>query len=139
MAIPEFPRELFFGALHKLLELDNAWIKPGVGNSLYIRPFAIATQVGVSASPSDAYKFMIILSPAQAYYSGAVKVVIAENFSRAADGGVGFAKAAGNYGAQFYTYQSGEGKRIPAGNLDGCQRTQIPGRGGYYECLLPNQ
>jgi len=102
MAIPEFPQELFFGALHQLLELDRDWVKPGLGNSLYIRPFAMATQVGVSASTSDEYKFMIILSPAQAYYTGAVKVVIAESFSRAADGGVGFAKAAGNYGAQFY-------------------------------------
>ena len=62
----------------------------------------IATQEGVSASPSNRYKFLIICSPAQAYYSGEVKVVIAEQYSRAADGGVGFAKAAGNYAAQFY-------------------------------------
>ena len=102
MAIPEFPEEYFFGALHKLLELDRDWIKPGVGNSLYIRPFVIGTQVGVSASPSDEYKFMILLSPAQAYYTGDVRVVIAEQYSRSADGGVGFVKAAGNYGAQFY-------------------------------------
>ena len=102
MAIPEFPKEFFFEGLETLLRLDNAWIKPGLGNSLYIRPFVIATQNGVSASPSDQYKFMIILSPAQAYYSGSVKVVIAEHYSRAADGGVGAAKAAGNYGAQFY-------------------------------------
>ncbi|TDI76199.1 MAG: branched-chain amino acid aminotransferase [Bacteroidetes bacterium] len=102
MAIPEFPEDLFFGALHQLLTLDNAWIRPGLGNSLYIRPFVIATQNGVSASSSNEYKFMIILSPAQAYYTGDVKVVIAEKYSRAADGGVGFAKAAGNYGAQFY-------------------------------------
>jgi branched-chain amino acid aminotransferase len=102
MAIPEFPKELFFGALQTLLELDQDWIKPGLGNSLYIRPFVIATQAGVSASPSSEYKFMILLSPAQAYYSGEIKVVFSEHYSRAADGGVGFAKAAGNYGAQFY-------------------------------------
>ena len=102
LAIPEFPRELFFGALEELLKLDKDWIKPGLGNSLYIRPFVIATQYGVSASPSNEYKFMIILSPAQAYYTGEVKVVIAEHYSRAADGGVGAAKAAGNYAAQFY-------------------------------------
>ncbi|MDC7995770.1 branched-chain amino acid aminotransferase [Altibacter sp. HG106] len=102
MAIPEFPREYFFEALHALLHLDKAWIKPGVGNSLYIRPFAMATEAGVSASPSNQYKFMIIMSPAQAYYTGKVKVVFAESFSRAADGGVGYVKAAGNYGAQFY-------------------------------------
>ena len=102
MAIPEFPEDLFFDALNQLLKLDKVWVKSGLGNSLYIRPFVMATQNGVSASPSTEYKFMIILSPAQAYYTGDVKVVIAEKFSRASDGGVGFAKAAGNYGAQFY-------------------------------------
>ena len=94
MAIPEFPEELFFDAMNQLLKMDKAWVQPGFGNSLYIRPFVIATQNGVSASPSNEYKFMIILSPAQAYYTGDVKVVIAESFSRAADGGVGYAKAA---------------------------------------------
>jgi branched-chain amino acid aminotransferase len=102
MAIPEFPKELFFEALHKLLELDKAWVKPGVGNSLYIRPFVIATQVGVAASPSDRYKFMILSSPVNAYYSGDVKVQIAEHYSSSSNGGVGAAKAAGINGAQFY-------------------------------------
>ena len=102
LAIPEFPKEFFFSALEELLKLDKEWIKKGFGNSLYIRPFVIATQTGVSASEANRYKFMIICSPAQAYYSGEVKVKFSEEFSRAADGGVGFAKAAGNYGAQFY-------------------------------------
>ena len=102
LAIPEFPKELFFEALEKMLVLDKDWIKPGIGNSLYIRPFVIATQAEVSASPSSEYKFLILFSPAQAYYSGDVKVVIAEHYSRSADGGVGAAKAAGNYAAQFY-------------------------------------
>lgn len=102
LAIPEFPKELFFEALEKMLILDKDWIKPGIGNSLYIRPFVIATQAEVSASPSNEYKFLILFSPAQAYYAGDVKVVIAEHYSRSADGGVGAAKAAGNYAAQFY-------------------------------------
>ena len=102
LAIPEFPRNLFFDAMQKLFDLDRDWVKPGVGNSVYIRPFAMATEPGVSASPSDEYKFMILLSPVNAYYLGEVKVLIAEHYSRSADGGVGFAKAAGNYGAQFY-------------------------------------
>src|SRR5690606_38134025 len=59
-------------------------------------------QVGVGASPSTEYKFMILMSPAQAYYTGDVKVVIADHYSRSANGGVGAAKAAGNYGAQFF-------------------------------------
>ena len=102
LAIPEFSPEIFLEALNTILKLDSEWIKPGIGNSIYIRPFVIATQRGVAASESSEYKFMILLSPAQAYYKGEVKVVIAEHYSRAADGGVGAAKAAGNYGAQFY-------------------------------------
>ncbi|SDS04077.1 branched-chain amino acid aminotransferase [Gramella sp. MAR_2010_147] len=102
LAIPEFPKEYFFEALEELLKIDKDWIKKGFGNSLYLRPFVIATEAGVSASAANEYKFMIICSPAQAYYSGEVRVKFSEKFSRAADGGVGFAKAAGNYGAQFY-------------------------------------
>ncbi|SHF48255.1 branched-chain amino acid aminotransferase [Salegentibacter echinorum] len=102
LAMPEFPKEYFFKGLEELLKLDKEWIKKGFGNSLYIRPFVIATEECVSASPSTKYKFMIICSPAQAYYSGEVRVQFSEKYSRAANGGVGAAKAAGNYAAQFY-------------------------------------
>ncbi|MGB0837709.1 MAG: branched-chain amino acid aminotransferase [Flavobacteriaceae bacterium] len=102
LAMPAFPKGFFFEGLETLLNLDREWIKNGEGNSLYIRPFVIATESGVSASPSTEYKFMIICSPAQSYYSGEVKVLIAEKYSRSADGGVGYAKAAGNYAGQFY-------------------------------------
>lgn len=102
LAIPEFPEEYFFPALEALLNLDKAWIKKGFGNALYLRPFVIATEPGVGATPSTKYKFMIICSPVKGYYKGEVRVKFSDTFSRAADGGVGFAKAAGNYGAQFY-------------------------------------
>ncbi|WP_025742580.1 branched-chain amino acid aminotransferase [Aquimarina pacifica] len=102
LAMPEFPEEFFFEGLNTLLKLENDWIKPGFGNSLYIRPFSIATQASVSASEADEYKFLIICSPAQSYYSGDVSVLIAEEYSRSASGGIGYAKAAGNYAAQFY-------------------------------------
>ncbi|WP_418262298.1 branched-chain amino acid aminotransferase [Flavobacterium faecale] len=102
MAMPEVPEEVFMEGLNELLKLDHEWIKKGLGNSLYIRPFLIATGEGVIANPSDEYKFMIILSPAKAYYSGEVKVLIAEHYSRAANGGIGAAKTAGNYAGQFY-------------------------------------
>ena len=83
--------------------MDKEWIKKGAGNSLYVRPFVFASQAGVQASASNAYKFMIICSPVSSYYSGGeVHVQVAEKFSRAAAGGVGYAKAAGNYAAQFY-------------------------------------
>jgi len=102
MAMPEVPESIFMGGLKKLLQLDEQWVKKGIENTLYIRPFMIATGHGVIAAPSQEYRFMIILSPARSYYSGEVKVIIAEHYSRAANGGIGAAKAAGNYSAQFY-------------------------------------
>ena len=102
LAMPDVPEEVFIGGLKKLIQIEKEWVKKGKGNSLYIRPFMIATGHGVVAAPSAEYRFMIILSPAKSYYSGEVKVLIAEHYSRAANGGIGAAKAAGNYSGQFY-------------------------------------
>lgn len=102
MAMPEVPEFVFMEGLKQLIQLEKNWVKTGLGNSLYLRPFMIATGAGVIAAPSQEYRFMIILSPAKSYYSGEVKVIIAEHYSRAANGGIGAAKAAGNYSAQFY-------------------------------------
>ena len=102
LAMPEFPKDLFFNALHNLLKIDTDWIKPGFGNSLYIRPFIFASEGSINATEAKEYKFMIICAPASSYYSGEVRVKIEKSFSRAAKGGVGYAKAAGNYAAQFY-------------------------------------
>lgn len=102
LAMPEFPEEWFDEGLKELLKIDKDWIKKGFGNALYLRPFVIATSNGVKASPSKEYKFMIITSPVQEYHSGDMKVKIADYYSRAANGGYGFAKAAGNYAGQFY-------------------------------------
>ena len=102
LAMPEFPENLFFEGLNELLKLDSDWIKPGLGNSLYIRPFIFATEGSINATEANQYKFMIICAPASSYYSGEVRVKIEKSFSRAAKGGVGYAKAAGNYAAQFY-------------------------------------
>ena len=102
LAMPEVPEEIFINGLHEILKIEKDWVKKGKGNTLYIRPFMIAIGTGVIAQPSTQYRFMIILSPARSYYSGEVKVIIAEHYSRAANGGIGAAKAAGNYSAQFY-------------------------------------
>ncbi len=102
MAMPEIPEDIFIEGLKTILNIEDKWVKKGVGNTLYIRPFMIAIGSGVIAQPSSQYRFMIILSPARSYYSGEVKVIIAEHYSRAANGGIGAAKAAGNYSAQFY-------------------------------------
>lgn len=102
MAIPEFPEDIFLVALQKLLILEKEWIAVGPGKSLYIRPLIIATESGLAATEAAEYKMMILCSPVTSYYSGDVKVLISEKYNRAADGGVGFAKTAGNYAAQFY-------------------------------------
>ena len=91
LAMPEFPEEWFDKALRTLVDIDSEWVKPGFGNALYLRPFMIATTAGVQAAPAKNYLFMIITAPVQAYYKGDVKVKIADYYSRAANGGFGFA------------------------------------------------
>lgn len=105
LAMPEIDSERFIGGLKALLNIEKDWVKKGKGNSLYIRPFMIATESGVIAGPSKEFMFCILLSPAKSYYAGKVKVQIAEHYSRAANGGVGAAKCSGNYAAQFYPTQ----------------------------------
>ena len=105
LAIPEIPQEIFMEGLTQLLKIDSDWIPNGKGSSLYIRPFVFASGVGLHASPANEYTFIISTSPSGIYFSGKVKVLIEEKYSRAANGGVGFAKAGGNYAGQFYPTQ----------------------------------
>ena len=105
MAIPELPEEYFMEGLTTLLQVDKEWIPQNPGSSLYIRPFMFASGKGFHASPADEYKFIIATAPSGAYFSGKVKVLIEEKYSRSANGGVGFAKAGGNYAGQFYPTQ----------------------------------
>ena len=108
MCMPEVPEELFVEAVRKIVEVDSNWLTDKEGSSLYIRPFLFATDELVGIKPSDTYKFMIITSPVGMYYSEPVRVKIEEQFTRAAMGGVGRAKAAGNYGASLYPAKEGQ-------------------------------
>lgn len=105
LAIPEVPEDYFMEGLKTLLKVDSDWIPKAEGSSLYIRPFIFATGLGFHASPADEYKLIIALSPSGPYFSGKVKVLIEEKYSRSANGGVGYAKAGGNYAGQFYPTQ----------------------------------
>jgi branched-chain amino acid aminotransferase len=96
--------------LTTLLKLDSNWIPKTAGSSLYVRPFIFATGQGFHASPSDSYKFIIACSPSGSYFSGKVRVLIEEKYSRSANGGVGYAKAGGNYASQFYPTKLAEDK-----------------------------
>ena len=105
LSIPELPENYFMDGLKALLEVDKDWIPTNEGSSLYIRPFVFASGNGFHASPADAYKFIICTAPSGAYFAGELRVLIEEKYSRSANGGVGFAKAGGNYAGQFYPTQ----------------------------------
>jgi branched-chain amino acid aminotransferase len=102
MAMPEVPEELFMSGLMELMRLDAAWVPSSETGSLYIRPFLISTDEAIGVKISDTYKFIIITCPAGKYYSEPIKVLVETNYFRAVHGGVGFVKAAGNYGRSLY-------------------------------------
>ncbi|HYV91042.1 MAG TPA: branched-chain amino acid aminotransferase [Chitinophagales bacterium] len=99
MAMPQVPLELWLDALHELISLDQDWIPQEKGCSLYIRPFMFAMDRFIGVRPTEFFKFIIITSPSGLYYPKPVKVITTQQYVRAFPGGVGFAKAAGNYGA----------------------------------------
>lgn len=105
LAIPEVTKEMFIDGLKALVNLDRAWIPQGEGMSLYIRPLIFATEEALKAKISSKYMFAIVATPAKSYYTEPVSVKISDFYSRAASGGVGSAKAAGNYAASFYPTQ----------------------------------
>lgn len=102
LCMPPYPEEAFMEGLKELLRLDAGWIPTSVGSSLYIRPFMFATGEFLGVKSSNFYKFAIITCPVNAYYSSPLRVKVEETFTRAVEGGFGFAKAAGNYAGSLY-------------------------------------
>jgi len=105
LCIPQLDEGFVWEGLRKLLQLEKDWIPKSEGTSLYIRPFIIATDPYLGVRPSNTYKFFIILSPVGAYYKEGlkpVKIYVTDKYVRAAKGGVGFTKTAGNYAASLY-------------------------------------
>lgn len=102
MQMPAVPEELFIEGMRQLIELDKNWIPSKEDHSLYIRPFMFSSDELIGVRPSETYKFMIILSPTGPYYSAPMRIYVEEKYVRAAPGGIGYAKAAGNYGAAMY-------------------------------------
>lgn len=99
MMMPTIPEEIFIEGMRRLVELDKSWIPRKHDHSLYIRPFMFATDEVIGVKASDTYKFIILLSPTGPYYAAPMRIYAEEKYTRAAPGGVGFAKAAGNYGS----------------------------------------
>ncbi len=102
MCMPEFPEDLFVDALSKLVYIDQNWIPKEKGSALYIRPTMIATDEFIGVKPSQSYKFFIFTGPVGPYYTKPVRLWAETTYIRAAQGGTGFAKAAGNYAGALY-------------------------------------
>jgi branched-chain amino acid aminotransferase len=102
MAMPALPEQLFVDAIEALVRQDHEWVPTGADQSLYLRPFMFATEVGIGVRPASEYLFALTASPAGAYFPRGVKPVsvwLSEEYTRAAPGGTGEAKCAGNYAA----------------------------------------
>jgi len=99
MEMPTVPEDLFMEGMRMLVDIDQNWIPTMKDHSLYIRPFMFSSDPVIGVKPSETYKFMIILSPTGPYYGAPMRIYVEEKYTRAATGGIGFAKAAGNYGA----------------------------------------
>lgn len=105
LCMPQIDESLFLDALKTLLSVDKDWIPRTEGSSLYIRPTMIATENALGVHPANEYLFFIILSPVGAYYAegfSPTKIYVTEEYIRSAPGGIGSAKAAGNYAASLY-------------------------------------
>jgi len=102
MALINVPEEIFMDGISTLIELDRAWIPGAAGSSLYIRPFLFSADEYIGIRPSQDFTFMIITSPTGVYYSAPLKVKVETHYTRAVEGGTGYAKAAGNYAGSIY-------------------------------------
>jgi branched-chain amino acid aminotransferase len=99
MGMPLVPEEIFVEGMRRLVELDSNWIPMKADHSLYIRPFMFGTDEVIGVKTCDTYKFMILLCPTGPYYAAPMRIYVEEKYTRAAPGGIGFVKAAGNYGS----------------------------------------
>ncbi|HZZ50951.1 MAG TPA: branched-chain amino acid aminotransferase [Pseudonocardia sp.] len=109
LALPQLPEEIFLQSLRELIAVDEAWVPDAGGeDSLYLRPFIIATEVGLGVRPAAECLYLLIASPAGPYFPGGVKPVdvwLATDYARAAAGGTGTAKCGGNYAASLLPQQ----------------------------------
>lgn len=109
MKMATIDEEVALEATKTFVEKQKDWIPPRDKGSLYIRPFMISTDNTLRALASESYKFMVIACPVGFYYSTPLNIYLEKRFSRAATGGVGYAKAAGNYAASFYPAELAKG------------------------------
>jgi branched-chain amino acid aminotransferase len=102
MEMAEIDIESCSKGIQKFVEEQKDWVPAKNQGSLYIRPFILATEDTLRAKPSETYRFMVIACPVGFYYDHPLSIYLERHYKRAATGGVGYAKAGGNYGASFY-------------------------------------
>jgi branched-chain amino acid aminotransferase len=108
LALPELPVDWFVGLADELVRTEREWVPSGGESSLYLRPLMIGTEVGLGVRPSNEALFVLLASPAGSYFAGGVKPVtiwLSSEYVRAAPGGTGAAKCAGNYAASLIAQQ----------------------------------
>ena len=105
MCMPVVPYELFDAALRQLVALDHLWVPNKKDSALYIRPFVFASEARMGVKVSEEYRFIVVTGPVPILYQKPIKVKVESNYIRAAKGGTGFAKCAGNYGGAFFPTQ----------------------------------
>jgi len=105
MCMPAISEEMFIESLSALVATDANWVPDSEGSALYLRPVVFATESRLGVKISDEYKFVVLTSPVGPYFAKPVRVKVEETYVRAAEGGAGFAKCAGNYGGAFYPTQ----------------------------------
>jgi branched-chain amino acid aminotransferase len=102
LALPQLPEESFLESIHALVNIDHEWVPTAEGESLYLRPFLIADEVGLGVRPTSSARYLLIASPVGPFFKGGIKPVtvwISTEYVRAAPGGTGAAKCGGNYAA----------------------------------------
>ena len=135
LAMPELPQEEFIESLRQLVEVDKDWVPEAGGEAaLYLRPFMISTEVSLGVHPANSYRYVLIASPAGSYFSGGIKPVsvwLSTDYVRAAPGGTGAAKFAGNYaGSLLAQAQADEKGCDQVVWLDAIERRYIEEMGG---------
>ncbi|EKF23340.1 branched-chain amino acid aminotransferase [Mycolicibacterium hassiacum DSM 44199] len=135
LAIPELPEEVFIESLRQLIAVDEAWVPPAGGEeSLYLRPFIFATEPGLGVRPANEYRYLVIASPAGAYFKGGIKPVsvwLSTEYVRACPGGTGAAKFGGNYAASLLAQaQATENGCDQVVWLDAAERRYVEEMGG---------
>jgi branched-chain amino acid aminotransferase len=134
LAMPAMPPEMFVAAIRELVSADREWFPTVEGGSLYLRPFMFASEAFLGVRPAQQYKFLVIASPAGAYFKSgapAVSIWVSEDYTRAAPGGTGAAKCGGNYAASLVPM----GEALARGHdqvvfLDAAERKWIEELGG---------